>query len=138
MYNNSIIIVIFLLLCNNIHGFLYSYTGNIKKSVILKKMQLKMHNPMDSMTSIFHSSQLLSDAAIEQAIETTSLYSKVDKTGFIGFIADYVERTIDFGRDVIHNGGIENGYGFSIILFTIFGKSVVIIIILYINILYYS
>ena len=51
-----------------------------------------------------------------------SRYSVVDKTGFIGFIADNVENAIDFGHDLIKNIGVKNSYGFSIILFTFFGK----------------
>ena len=50
------------------------------------------------------------------AEEATSLYSKVDKTGFVGFFATYIEEAIDIGRSVV------NSYGLSIILFTILGE----------------
>lgn len=61
------------------------------------------------------SSWLLSEEAV-------SVYSKIDKTGFIGFIATYIEVSIDFFRQTFNNVGIENAYGPAIILFTIFGK----------------
>ncbi len=43
----------------------------------------------------------------------------VDKTGVIGFIATYIEQTIDFFHTVIPG---KNTYGFSIILFTVLIK----------------
>ena len=64
---------------------------------------------------------LLSDGE-PVAAEAVSLYSKVDKTGFIGFLANYVEIVIDFTHNVIKGLGVENSYGFSIILFTILSK----------------
>lgn len=54
--------------------------------------------------------------------ENASPYSKVDKTGFIGFFATGIEIAIDFGHDMINKLGVKNSYGFSIILFTILGK----------------
>lgn len=58
----------------------------------------------------------------ETATEAVSAYSKVDKTGFIGFFATYIEIAIDFGRSIFQKVGVQNGYGFSIILFTMLGK----------------
>ena len=70
--------------------------------------------------------QLQMDAVQAQnaavAAGEVSRYSVVDKTGFIGFIAENVENAIDFGHDMIKNIGVKNSYGFSIILFTFFGK----------------
>lgn len=45
-----------------------------------------------------------------------AMYSKVDKTGFIGFIATYMEEAIDLGRSVL------GSYGVPIILFTLIGE----------------
>jgi hypothetical protein len=53
---------------------------------------------------------------IALADEAVSLYSKVDKTGFIGFFATYIEEAIDFGQRVV------GSYGVAIILFTVLGK----------------
>ena len=71
-------------------------------------------------------SEMQSDALKVQnaavAAGEASRYSVVDKTGFIGFIADNVEKSIDFGHDIIKMTGIKYTYGYSIILFTFFGK----------------
>ena len=56
------------------------------------------------------------------ATEAASVYSKVDKTGFIGFIATYVEYAIDAGHDLFSSMGIKNNYGYSIVLFTVLGR----------------
>jgi hypothetical protein len=61
---------------------------------------------------IQQSSLVVADAAAEG----TNLYSKVDKTGFIGAIAEQIENAIDFGK------GAVNSYGLSIILFTCLSK----------------
>lgn len=58
------------------------------------------------------------------AEEAVSAYSKVDKTGFIGFFATYIEVAIDFGRTLFQKLGVDNAYGYSIILFTVFIKAV--------------
>jgi len=55
--------------------------------------------------------------------ENTSPYTKVDKTGFIGFFANGIEIAIDFGHDIINKLGVQNSYGYSIILFTILVKA---------------
>eukprot|EP01031_Cornospumella_fuschlensis_P029843 gene29843-36033_t len=57
------------------------------------------------------------------AEEAVSAYSKVDKSGFIGFFATYIEVAIDFGRNVFRGVGIQNAYGISIIMFTLFIKA---------------
>ena len=85
-------------------------------------------DPLLQLKSLIHShgldlshSFLLSDGETVAA-EAVSLYSKVDKTGFIGFLANYVEIVIDFTHNAIKGLGVENSYGFSIILFTILSK----------------
>jgi hypothetical protein len=55
---------------------------------------------------------------IALADEAVALYSKVEKTGFIGFFATYIEEAIDFGQKVV------GSYGVAIILFTVFGKHI--------------
>ena len=52
-----------------------------------------------------------------------SRYSTVDKTGFIGNIANYIEQAIDLGHTTLQGTGLKNTYGFSIILFTLLGTS---------------
>lgn len=70
-------------------------------------------------------SMMLSDEGVAQgmAASDVSAYSKVDKTGFIGFLADNVEKVIDFSRGIFKSMGVENSYGYAIILFTLFGKT---------------
>jgi len=57
-----------------------------------------------------------------QVAAATNLYSKVDKTGFIGFFATYIEMAIDFGHRTLQSAGLQYTYGASIILFTLLGK----------------
>lgn len=57
------------------------------------------------------------------AEEAASIYSKSDKTGFIGFFATYIEIAIDFGNNLFNKIGIKNSYGYSIILFTLLSKN---------------
>lgn len=61
--------------------------------------------------------------AASAVVEAASPYSKVDKTGVIGFIATYVEAAIDAGHVLMQKVGIQYSYGFSIMLFTLFGMS---------------
>lgn len=64
------------------------------------------------------------------AEEAVSMYSKVDKTGFIGFFATYIEEAIDLGRSVV------GSYGVSIILFTVLGKkSLYVCVFLFLNVI---
>jgi len=51
-----------------------------------------------------------------------SPYSKVDRTGFIGGIADVIEQAIDVGHKALLGLGMENTYGFSILIFTVLIK----------------
>ena len=88
----------------------------------------KWHNSLS--TSLVTSDAVLSEtetttaAAVESV--NTSPYSKVDKTGFIGFFANIIEIAIDFGHDIINKLGVQNSYGFSIILFTVLRKYLLI------------
>lgn len=73
-----------------------------------------------------HSTFNLADAAVIPEIPTIppeiSIYSKVDKTGFIGACADYIEQAIDLSHTLIQKLGVKDTYGYSIILFTILSK----------------
>lgn len=84
-----------------------------------------MDTLVSSTQSMLHSLQhgvsnslLLSDENINAA-SAASLYSKVDKTGFIGFFANYIEIAIDFGHRSLQATGLKDTYGASIILFTL-------------------
>mmetsp|Transcript_8338 Transcript_8338/g.18672 ORF Transcript_8338/g.18672 Transcript_8338/m.18672 type:complete len:343 (-) Transcript_8338:173-1201(-) len=70
------------------------------------------HHLGDLSHHIQQSSLVVADAAAPAVDAGASLYSKVDKTGFIGGIAEQIENAIDFGR------GVVKSYGLSIILFT--------------------
>ena len=72
-----------------------------------------------------HSSFNVADADIPVA-PAASIYSKIDKTGFIGTCADYIEQAIDLSHSLFLNLGIKNSYGFSIILFTFLSKCLII------------
>ena len=71
--------------------------------------------------NLFHSILDIQQQSLLVAEEAVSAYSKVDKTGFIGFIAEYIEIAIDFAHNLLKQAGLEFTYGYSIILFTIFG-----------------
>lgn len=80
---------------------------------------------MQAMDSSLHFQTIANDIhqhSFMVADEAVSVYSKVDKTGFIGVIADYIERAIDFSHSLLEQGGLKNTYGYSIILFTILVK----------------
>ena len=68
------------------------------------------------LASFLSNSFQLADAAV-------SAYSKVDKTGIIGFLATYIEIGIDLGKNLFQSLGVQNAYGPSILLFTMFGKT---------------
>ena len=63
------------------------------------------------------------------AEEVVSAFSKVDKTGFIGFFADKIEIAIDLGHSVMQSAGIQYTYGFSIMVFTVLGKNYLLFVI---------
>jgi len=115
------------------------------------KMLLSPHDIIDSFTSLSHlhpqllindhiPSFLLSLDDVTEAttksasavVEAASPYSKIDKTGVIGFIASYVELAIDGGHSLLQSAGVKYSYGFSIIIFTLFGKKTICMYVLYI------
>lgn len=77
----------------------------------------------ENIDSLGKSSLWLADEANNAATTAANIYSKVDKTGFIGFIATYIEIAITNGKDLFNYLGLQNSYGCSIILFTLLGKS---------------
>lgn len=83
-------------------------------------MNIHQHIPtLDHLSTFQHSLY----TAADEVVANVSPYSKVDKTGPIGFAAGYIEQVIDFFRDVLGKAGIANGYGFSIIAFTLIIKA---------------
>lgn len=83
-------------------------------------LDVLLANP-DSVVSLNHgASLLLADGSGAQA--AISLYSKVDKTGFIGFFANYIEIAIDSGHRALQSVGMKNSYGAAIILFTLLSE----------------
>jgi len=67
-------------------------------------------------TAMAFAAALFPNAALA-AVATT-----VDKSGFIGGIANVIEMGIDFGHDALQQLGVENSYGLSICLFTLLLK----------------
>lgn len=61
--------------------------------------------------------------ALNPSPSDVSVYSKVDKTGFIGFFANGIEICIDFVHTLLNGIGVQYSYGISIIMFTIFGNT---------------
>lgn len=145
-----VVAIVLFTLWTSIHGFQYqSYSKNtfslkirsmkrnmamissfpelISHSQYLSDALHHVHMPA-ALDSMFQHSMILSDDAVanvaEKASTDVSVYSKVDKTGFIGFLADYVERVIDFSHGLIKGLGVENSYGYAIVLFTFFGRSI--------------
>ena len=70
----------------------------------------------------FHALQSTFNIADDVAAPAVSMYSKVDKTGFIGTCASYIEQAIDLSHELFLKLGVKNSYGFSIILFTFLSK----------------
>ena len=95
-------------------------TPRVFKSHSKLSMQLSPDNLIHSINEFTNNAFMQSQLLL--ADEVVSVYSKVDKTGFIGFFATYIEMAIDLGNSLFETLGVNNGYGFSIILFTIFGK----------------
>ena len=86
-----------------------------------------LHHAVDRIANTdfhaLHSTLNIADADVVPAAPAASIYSKVDKTGFIGTCANYIEQAIDLSHTLFLNLGIKNSYGFSIILFTFLSKS---------------
>lgn len=85
-----------------------------------------LHHAVDRIANTdfhaLHSTLNIADAEVVPAAPAASIYSKVDKTGFIGTCANYIEQAIDLSHTLFLNLGIKNSYGFSIILFTFLSK----------------
>lgn len=91
-------------------------------SVYRPNLVSKWHSSMSS--SLITSESTVSDtttSSSDAVVENVSPYSKVDKTGFIGFFANFIEIAIDFGHNALNSIGVANSYGYSIIMFTILG-----------------
>lgn len=56
-------------------------------------------------------------------IAASSPYTKVDKTGFIGGIADVIEKALVLGHTTLQSTGLQYTYGLTIILFTVLVKA---------------
>lgn len=86
-----------------------------------------LHAKLESLPHLQHGF-LISDDSLAATPDSlapaaaVSPYSKVDKTGFIGGIATYVEYAIDGGHNLLKGLGLKYTYGYAIILFTVFGK----------------
>lgn len=77
---------------------------------------------MNSISSFFAAADDVS-TSVQQTAEAVSPYTKVDKTGFIGFWADIIEKGIDLGHTTLQATGLKATYGISIILFTLLIKA---------------
>lgn len=137
-------VILFIILPVLLESFQFSSRLNARTTSVTQSRHMRMllspHDIIDSFSSLGHfdpqtigdhlPSFLLSadDAstsgtAASAVVEAASPYSKVDKTGVIGFIATYVEAAIDAGHVLMQKVGIQYSYGFSIMLFTLFGMS---------------
>ena len=101
-----------------LHSEIKSSSSNLRSDLVSK-----WHNSLSS--SLITSDEAVSDSTASSAVvENVSPYSKVDKTGFIGFFANFIEIAIDFGHNALNSVGVVNSYGYSIIMFTILGNSI--------------
>lgn len=82
---------------------------------------LQATSPEDVLPAVQRLMQEVSFQSWYLAEEVVPAYAKIDKTGVIGFIATYIEVAIDAGKSVFTSMGVEQGYGISIILFTMLG-----------------
>ena len=105
-----------------------------RHSRIHRVTSLKMMNFMDFHDTILphlpsaqlsdvHNHVTSSFFVSDESLQQVSAYSKVDKTGFIGFFANIIEQAIDLIHVGLNKVGVENSYGISIILFTFFIKT---------------
>lgn len=101
------------------------------RSYVLKarpsSFQLHASSPLQNDIFSFQpfSTFLLSDEAIQAVSnEAVSTYSKIDKTGPIGFLANLIEQAIDLSHSALQGAGVQYSYGFSIIIFTLFIKAI--------------
>jgi YidC/Oxa1 family membrane protein insertase len=110
--------------------FAFAFFYNSSFSFVLKRSSstraTSVLNVYIPTTDYSHFETLLDQNSLNLADvvnEGASVYTKVDKTGVIGFFATYIEKAIDLGHGIIQNFGIDNTYGYSIILFTILIKA---------------
>ena len=109
------------------HRFALTATADLHEPLLNLVSQLQH---VDASIAPMRQSMLLAveeDAAsavekVADAAAQVSIYSKVDKTGFIGGIAAGIETVITFFHETLQKVGLENSYGVSIILFTILGN----------------
>ncbi len=102
----------------------FAFTPSVRKAVLRTRLNfVDPHSVVESSQSLLNELKPLENLqSFLTADEAVSIYSKIDKTGFIGFIATYIEVAIDFFRSVFAAAGIKNAYGPAIILFTLIGK----------------
>lgn len=74
-------------------------------------LQSLQHFTNHDLSHVMNSFMTAADAAV-------SPYSKVDKSGFIGGIANVIEGGIDLAHNTLSSAGISGAYGISICLFT--------------------
>mmetsp|Transcript_148183 Transcript_148183/g.269258 ORF Transcript_148183/g.269258 Transcript_148183/m.269258 type:complete len:510 (-) Transcript_148183:11-1540(-) len=77
-----------------------------------------------AMTSAMAAALALTSYVDFAAAEEAGSFSKVDKSGPIGFIASLIEAGIDTAHTGLENAGIGSTYGISIILFTLLIRTV--------------
>jgi membrane protein insertase Oxa1/YidC/SpoIIIJ len=61
--------------------------------------------------------------AADEVMAESSPYTKVDKTGVIGFLSSGIEQAIDISHNLLVTAGVQYSYGFAIIIFTILIKA---------------
>jgi YidC/Oxa1 family membrane protein insertase len=109
-----------------IAGNVYSFTLTSINRKFLQRSRLNFIDPHSVANDLSSVSSLLPNGldnlhlpSMLTSEEAASIYTKIDKTGFIGFIATYIEEIIDIFRGVFMAAGIKNAYGPAIMLFTI-------------------
>lgn len=116
-----------------VHGFLRLQTRVQRRQLHQIQALADLHEPilqtyLGATDAIQHAHHILQHGFVVADENTVaqgavSAYAKVDKTGFIGFFADFIEQAIDLTHTFLQGTGIQNTYGISIILFTLLGKS---------------
>lgn len=101
-------------------GFLASVQGFAPRvsTRVLSYARVQM-NSMHDMPVQLQSFFLAAEEQVAAVTEAVSPYSKIDKTGPIGFLGGVIEQAIDGIHNLLHSAGIEYTYGFAIIFFTL-------------------
>lgn len=133
--------LVYILFISFANGFGYRKTYGTSRPVIRNKLMSMVidHNYMidlidqatpliNAKLSVFSTQGFFTadetvTAVADISDATASAYTKVDKTGFIGFFADGIEKGIDFGHSTLQFVGLQNTYGFSIVIFTFLIKA---------------